>query len=47
MIEIIKQRHSVRQYLDKRIEDNIRNIIDQEIKDINEESGLNVQIFYD
>ena len=47
MIEIIRQRHSVRQYLDKRIEDNIRDIINQEIKDINEESGLNIQIFYD
>lgn len=47
MIEIIRQRHSVRQYLDKRIEDSIRDIINQEIKDINEESGLNIQMFYD
>ena len=42
--EIIKQRHSVREYLDKSIDGEELEIIKKEINDCNEESGLNMQL---
>lgn len=42
--EIIKQRHSVREYLDKPIEGEILEILKKEIADSNEESGLNMEL---
>lgn len=42
-LEAIKQRHSVRKYLNKPIEENLINTLNKEIEDINKESGLNVQ----
>lgn len=47
IMEVIEQRHSVRQYTDKKIEAEKRDILNQLIKEINEESGLHIQIFYD
>ncbi len=46
-MEIMKQRHSVRQYLDKPIPDEIRRELDSFVALCNEESGLNIQICYD
>ncbi len=46
-IELIEQRHSVRQYLDKRIPDDIRRELDSFRTQCNAESGLNIQIIYD
>lgn len=47
ILEIIKSRHSVRQYLDKKIPIEIRNILDEYASQLNQESGLNIQIIYD
>ena len=47
MLEIIKSRHSVRQYKEQAIEPSKRVQIDSCIQEINAESGLNIQVFYD
>lgn len=47
MLELIKQRHSVRQYLDKKIEANKRAVLDELVESINKQTGLNIQICYD
>lgn len=47
IIEIMKARHSVRQYTNKPIEQEKRNILDNMVKSINNESGLHIQIIYD
>lgn len=47
ILEIMEKRHSVRQYLDKRIEDDKRLIIDHMVKNINDETGFHFQVFYD
>lgn len=47
ILEAIRERHSVRQYEDRKIENSKRNAINDEIKKINEESGLDIQILYD
>lgn len=47
MLELMKQRHSVRQYLDTPIEAEKRAALDETIARINRETGLNIQIFYD
>lgn len=47
IMEIIKQRHSVRQYLDKPIETEKRAVFNEMIAQINNETGVNIQIFYD
>lgn len=45
-IELIKSRHSVRQYLLKEIEEEKRTILDQMIEKCNAESGLHIQAVY-
>lgn len=45
--EVMKARHSVRQYTDKIIEVEKRQSLDNIIAEINEEEGLNIQVFYD
>ena len=45
--ELIKARHSVREYLDKPIEEEKRQILNDYIKDLNDKYNTNVQIFYD
>lgn len=47
IMELIKQRHSVRQYTNKKIEAEKREVLDQLISKVNEESGLHIQVFYD
>lgn len=47
LIEIMKKRHSVRQYLDKKIESDKREVLDTLVEKINKENNLNIQIIYD
>ena len=47
IFETIKQRHSVRQYVSKKIEQEKRKLLLDEIKKINEENNLHLQIFFD
>ncbi len=46
-LEILKQRHSVRQYTDQPIEETSRNALQELIGEINAETGLHFQIFFD
>lgn len=47
ILEIMEKRHSVRQYTDKPIEAEKRAVLDGLLREINEKSGLNIQIIYD
>ena len=47
VMDIIRSRHSVRQYLDKEIPQEIRQQLDDYATTLNRESGLNMQILYD
>lgn len=47
MLELIKQRHSVRQYTDKKIEQEKREVLNKLISKINEQTGLSIQVCYD
>ena len=46
-LEIIKNRHSVRQYKEQAIEQSKREEINSFIKDVNDKSNLSIQAFYD
>lgn len=46
MLDLMKERHSVRQYSDKKIDGNVKTKLDTYVASINEESGLLMQIFY-
>lgn len=47
ILEIMKSRHSVRQYTDQAIEETNRTEINSCIEQLNKESGLSIQVFYD
>lgn len=47
MMELMKQRHSVRQYLDAPIEYEKRQVLDALVSEMNQEYGLHIQICYD
>ncbi len=47
MLELMKERHSVRQYTDKKIEKEKRETLNALINQINQKEGLHIQIFYD
>lgn len=47
LLNAIKERHSVRHYLNKSIPEEIRERLNQEVLQINQTQGLNFQIFYD
>lgn len=47
LLECMQARHSVRQYTDKAIEAEKREILNALVKQINQEAGLHVQILYD
>lgn len=47
LFELMKQRHSVRQYTDQPIEPEKRAVLDQLTAEINEKAGLRIQILYD
>lgn len=44
IFQAIEQRHSVRDYLEKEIEDEKINILNEKIKNCNELSGLSIQL---
>lgn len=46
-IEVMKQRHSVRQYTEQPIEPEKRSALNGLIQEINEKASLHIQIFYD
>lgn len=47
ILEVMKSRHSVRQYTDKKIESDKRNVLNKLAEECNSESGMNIQIIYD
>lgn len=47
ILEVMKERHSVRQYKKQPIESDLRSELNQFVSKINQESGLSMQIFYD
>ena len=47
ILELMKSRHSVRQYTDKKIENEKRETLNELVKACNMESGMNIQIIYD
>lgn len=47
LFDIIKARHSVRQYQDKKIESSLRSQLNELTEKLNQESGLHMQIIYD
>ena len=47
MLDLMKQRHSVRQYTDQVIEPEKRTALDDTIQKINQSTGLHIQIFYE
>ena len=47
ILEIMQQRHSVRQYTDRAIEPEKRAILDALTQEINRKAGLSIQIVYD
>lgn len=46
-MDLIRKRHSVRQYKDKSIPANIREALDAYAEQLNAEAGLHIQLFYD
>lgn len=47
ILEIMKNRHSVRQYKDVKIESEKRDILNELVKECNSEGDMNIQIIYD
>lgn len=47
LLEIMKQRHSVRQYSDKKIEKEKRSVLNELVSAINAEADTHIQIIYD
>lgn len=47
IIELMKERHSIRQYTDKKIEKEKREVLNALIAKINQKAGLHIQIIYD
>ena len=47
LLQAIQERHSVREYTDRRIEEEKRQRLNELIRECNEESGLHVRIGYD
>lgn len=47
ILEIMKNRHSVRQYKEQPIEASKRELINDWIEEVNKESGLSIQVLYD
>lgn len=47
MMDLMRSRHSVRQYQDKKIPDEIRKPLDELVERCNHDAGLHIQIVYD
>ena len=45
-MDLIRQQHSVWQYLDKAVQDEIRKQLDVHAEELNREGGLHMQIIY-
>lgn len=45
--ELMKQRHSVRSYLDKPIEEEKKKLLEEKVEEVNKKSGLHIQLFTD
>lgn len=43
--ELMKQRHSVRSYLDKPIEEEKKKLLKEKVEEVNKKSGLHIQLF--
>ena len=46
-LQALKERHSVRAFTDEKIDEKMRDVLDQFVKELNRESGLHIQIRYD
>ena len=46
ILELMKQRHSVRQYKDIAVDSQQRTVLNELIEEINDEAGLHIQVFY-
>ena len=46
-LQALKERHSVRAFTDEKIDEKMRDVLDQFVKEVNRESGLHIQIRYD
>lgn len=47
VLEVMRKRHSVRQYLDKPVPESARKQLADEVERLNGESGLHMQLFFD
>ena len=47
ILEVMRERHSVRQYEDRAIEQEKRHVLNDWIAEINADTGLHIQILYD
>ena len=47
IVELMKSRHSVRQYHDKKISEDVRETLNMYAAELNEKGGLHMQIIYD
>lgn len=47
ILNIIKERHSIRRHLDKRIEGEVSEKLQSKIEELNKESGLKMQLILD
>ncbi len=47
MMEVMKARHSVRQYKDQPLESSVKERLEKEIQECNRESGLHIQLITD
>lgn len=47
LLEIMKARHSVRSYIDRPIEPEKREVLNKMVEEINQETGLHLQIIYE
>ena len=47
ILEVMKERHSVRQYSDQKIEEEKRGKLQQMVEECNRETGLHIQILFD
>ena len=45
IIELMKERHSVRSYLDKQIEEEKVKLLSEKVEEVNKKSGLHIQLF--
>ena len=44
LLEAIQSRHSVRKYIDKPIEENLLNILQEKVNEVNEQGNLHIQL---